>query len=393
MRRRAALSGLAVMVLVALPAAAAAQSTADGVLSFVLAPRSISTGDSRADAAAVTAVHDALADSLDVAAWLPAATSGGGFAFRPDSTLGGVAVRSSSSFGGFLTDRSLTTGRGRTTFGVHFRHLAFDSFDGRDLRDGTLVAMATRLSGEAAPIDRESLTLRINADVTTLAGTYGVSDRLDVTALVPLVRVSIDGQRVDTYRGESSQVSAGAATASGTGDIQIRGKYNLFRSASTGASLTAALRLPTGREEDFLGRGETTIRPGVTWSFEQPRVAVDASFGVEAGSDTRNIAYGGAVTFGVAPRLVVVGEVAGRRVNSAWHLEQSVAPRPGSTGVDILRLTATEGAAQQMTMVGGVKWNVLGSCVVSGNVMRRLTMDGLTASWVPSLALEYVFAR
>ena len=75
MRRRAALSGLAVMVLVALPAAAAAQSTADGVLSFVLAPRSISTGDSRADAAAVTAVHDALADSLDVAAWLPAATS------------------------------------------------------------------------------------------------------------------------------------------------------------------------------------------------------------------------------------------------------------------------------------------------------------------------------
>jgi hypothetical protein len=324
---------------------------------------------------------------------LPAATSAGGFAFRLDSALGGAAVRSSASFGGFFTERSLTAGLGGGSLDISYRRTLFDSFDGRDLRDGTLLATASRIQGETEPIDVESIAIRIDADVATLTGTYGVSDRVDVTALVPLIRLTLRGERIDTYRGNRAVVSTGEATTSGIGDIALRVKYNLLRQFGSGAAITAEVRLPTGREEDLLGAGETTIQPGVVWSFESAHMALDGAFGYVLGGPSRDVTYGGAVTVIATPRVMFIAEVAGRRFESTGTFVETVSPAPGLAGVETLRLSAIDEPAQRLTAVGGVKWNPAGSWILSASVLRRLTTSGLTAGWVPGATIEYVFGR
>jgi hypothetical protein len=41
--------------------------------------------------------------------------------------------------------------------------------------------------------------------------------------------------------------------------------------------------------------------------------------------------------------------------------------------------------------VGGFKWNVTGTWLVTANVLRPLTDSGLNASWVPSVTFDYSF--
>ena len=63
----------------------------------------------------------------------------------------------------------------------------------------------------------------------TLTGNYGVTDRFDIGGAIPFVRVSLQGQRVDTYRGRELVQATGSASASGLGDVVVRAKYNVLR--------------------------------------------------------------------------------------------------------------------------------------------------------------------
>ena len=73
-------------------------------------------------------------------------------------------MRSSDSFGPFFTERPLTVGTGRSSFGVSYQASVFESADGRDLRNGTLVSTASTLQGESKPFDVETVSLRIRTD-------------------------------------------------------------------------------------------------------------------------------------------------------------------------------------------------------------------------------------
>ena len=180
---------------------ASAQQSITDVLTFLLTNRSIPTGDFVRDEQAAVETRDILARFLSLElATLPVSSSAGGFTYRLDPALGTV-VRSSDSFGPFFTERSLTAGRHQASLGVGYRSTTFDNIDGRNLRDGTLVSTASILRGEPAPFDIETVALRIRTDTMTLTGNYGVTDRFDVGGAIPFVRVSLQGQRVDTYRG------------------------------------------------------------------------------------------------------------------------------------------------------------------------------------------------
>ena len=59
-----------------------------------------------------------------------------------------------------------------------------------------------------------------------------VTDRLDVGAGVPLVRVTLDGQRVDTYRGQRLVQAVASGLAAGLGDCRAVSS-ELARSANS----------------------------------------------------------------------------------------------------------------------------------------------------------------
>jgi hypothetical protein len=374
-------------------ATTASAQTLDSVLTFLLTNRSIPTDDFLRDEQAAAATAGAISTFLVTElGTLPISTSAGGFTYRLDPTLGS-SVRSSDSFGPFFTERSLTAGTRQIAVGLGYQHASFQKIDGRALRDGTLVATASKLHNDTQFFDVETLTLRMHTDTVTLSTNIGLTDRLDIGAALPLVRIALDGQRVDNYRGRQSVQATASGTASGPGDVIVRAKYNALRSTASGLALGLEARLPTGDEQNLLGTGQATVIPRAIASLEGARTGFHGNVGYAFGGFSEALDYSGAITFAASPRLTLVGEMAGRRLASIGRLVDTVAPHPSLIGVDTVRLTTTNEATARLVAAAGVKWNFRSTWLLSASVFRPLTEAGLTTRWTPTITVDHSFGR
>jgi hypothetical protein len=371
----------------------AAQQSVSDVLSFLLTNRSIPTDDFARDEAAAAATRDSISNFLLIElATFPVGSSAGAFTYRLNPALGTVE-RSSESFGPFITERSLTVGRGQSSVSVSYQTATFDSIDGRSLRDGTLVSTASTIRGEAHAFDVETVTLRIRANTMTVTANVGATDRLDISAALPFVRLSLAGQRLDTYRGSEALQASGSATASGLGDLLVRAKYNVFRMGGSGVAIGGELRVPTGDPDNLLGSGEVVVRPRVMASFEGERVGLHGEFGYALGGLSRELTYGSAITAVALPTLTVIGELSGRRYETIGRLEEIVEAHPRLAGVDTVRLTGVPQAMARVVAAAGIKWNIASTWLLSAYAIRPLTNAGLDAGWVPTVTVDYSFGR
>ena len=369
---------------------AEAQQSMSDVLSFLVTNRTIPTDDFVRDEQAAIATRDTISKLLVLElSWLPS-SSGGGFTYRLEPALGTV-IRSSDSFGPLFTQRALVSGQGRASIGVSYSSTSFENIDGRSLRDGALVSTASVFRGETVPFDIETVSLRIRSDTMTLNGTVGITDRFDVSAGIPFVRVTLQGERVDTYRGLQLLQATGSASASGLGDVILRGRYNVLLVGASGLAVSGEVRLPTGREEDLLGAGRASFTPRFVGSYENDRVGLHGEVGYTFRGVSDALSYAGAVTAVAAPRLTLVGELLGRRLNGVGQLEETTLPHPRLAGVDTIRLTSSGEAADRLVAVAGFKWNVASTWLLTANVLRPLTDVGLNAEWVPSVTFDYWF--
>jgi hypothetical protein len=177
MNRR--LTAFMFVLLLAAPPPALAQRSVTEVLSFLLTNRSIPTDDAAQDEAAAAATRDTISRFLLLElATLPTLSSSTGFVYRMDRDLGGIPVRSSQSFGPAFVDRSLTVGALRAAVGAAYQETRYDRIDGRSLRDGTLVATASRLTGQTDPFDVETVAIRLRTRTLTLSTNVGRTSRL-----------------------------------------------------------------------------------------------------------------------------------------------------------------------------------------------------------------------
>ena len=380
------------LVLVAGLPARAEQSVRE-VLNFLVTNRSIPTDDFVRDEEAAQATSDAIAGLLGIElATIPIASSASGFIYRLDPTLGTV-TRVTDSFSAFFTERSMTVGRELGSFSIAYRSATFDTIDGRNLRDGTLVSTASSIQGEPRPFDVETVSLRLRMDTITAAGSYGVTDRFEVGGAVPFVRLTLRGERVDTYRGQRFPQAVGSASAYGLGDLVFRAKYNVLQEAEGGVAVGAEARLPTGDEDNLLGAGEASVKPRVLLSYERETVAVDGEMGYSLGGLVRALEYSGAVTYAATPRLTLVGELLGRRLEGVGRLVETTQPHPRLIDVETIRLTSVPDTTTRLTAVAGFKWNISGGWLLSANVVRSLTDTGLNARWVPTIAVDYAVGQ
>jgi hypothetical protein len=380
---------IAVLVLLAARVADAQQSVSD-VLSFLVTNRSIPTGDFVRDEQAAIATRDTISKLLVLELATLPSSSGGGFTYRLDPALGTV-IRASDSFGPLFTERSLLAGRGRASFGMSFSSVSYDNIDGRSLRDGTLVSTASIFRGDTTPFDVETITLKFRTDTVTLNGTVGITDQLDISAGIPFIRLNLEGERVDNYRGQQLLQASGSASTAGLGDIVLRARYNMYHSGASGMAVGAEVRLPTGDEEDLLGTGSTSFTPRFIGSYEQDRVGIHGEVGYTLRGVSEALTYAGAVTAVAAPRLTLVGELLGRRLNAVGRLVETTLPHPRLAGVDTVRLTSSDETADRLLVVAGFKWNIASTWLLTANVLRPLTDVGLNARWVPSVTFDYWF--
>ena len=378
-------------VIGAAPSNALAQQSMRQVLSFLLTNQAVRTGDIEKDAQATAATRDTISRALLVElATLPISTSSGGFTYVFNSDLG-TRERASSSFGPFFVERALTSGRNQMSFGATFRYSQFDRLDGNDLRSGNFVTTATQFRDEPQPFDVETLTLTIDTRTVTAFANYGVGDRVDIGAAVPIVSMQLTGERINTYRGQTIPQAAATATTTGVADMAVTARAHLLGNRASGLSAGAELRLPTGREEDLLGTGEPAFRLLAIGSLEGTRVSAHLNGGYSWGGISREATYNAALTVAASERFTLVGEFLGRWVEGLGQIGQVTAPHPSSSGVDTIRLLpATTGTMTGMA-VAGFKWNVADRWLVNANVLLPVTDRGLRARIVPAIALDYSF--
>jgi hypothetical protein len=220
-----------------------------------------------------------------------AATSGGStFSFE-----GGVPTRTSTSAGPIFGERAQTLGRGRVLAGIGRAGLHFKTLRGVDLEhlqftfthansdfpgcdsvaggDCSLLGVPT-LENETIDLD---LALDLRLTVTAFLLTYGITDRIDIGAVLPLVSVSLEGTStaqvnpfgpppaVHFFGGtpESPILTASRTidgSSTGLGDVDARVKVNLRRGEPLSVSVLGDVRFPTGSRRNLLGSGAFAVR-------------------------------------------------------------------------------------------------------------------------------------
>jgi hypothetical protein len=361
------------------------------VLSFLLTNQSVPTGDFVKDAQAAATTADTINRLLLAElTTLPLSSSSAGFTYRVNPQLGTVE-RASQSFGPFFAERSLTAGRGQASLGVTLQFAKYTRLNDVDLGSGTLVTTANQFRDEVAPFDLEALTLEIQSRTLTFLGNVGLTDWLDVGVAVPVVSLSLEGSRINTYRGQQLVQATGAADTTGLGDMAIRAKVRLYGSAGTGLSLLAESRLPTGKREDLLGSGEASFTAIIVGSYEPGRFGAHANARLTRGGLFDEASLNGAVSFSPSPRVTLLGEVLGRRIDGIGRLAQERVPHPTIAGVDTLRLITTDDSVNTSAVTVGVRWNVAGAWLVNGGLTVPVVNHGLRSPATVVVGFDYAF--
>jgi hypothetical protein len=217
-------------------------------------------------------------------------SSGSTFSFE-----GGVPVRTSTSAGPIFAERAQTLGRGRVLVGLTRTGVNFSTFRGvgLDNLNFTFTHANTNFPGcdsvangncallGVPTLENETISLNLALDVsqtvTSFLLTYGVTDRVDLAVVLPIVSTSLSGSSnaqinpfgpppaVHFFGGTPDNPVLTASrlvqgSASGLGDVIGRVKVNLRRGEPLSVAVLGDVRFPTGSEEDLLGSGAFAAR-------------------------------------------------------------------------------------------------------------------------------------
>lgn len=361
-------------------------------------------------------------------ATFPLASSAGGFTYTFDPTLG-TFTRGTDSFGPTFTERAITIGKGKWNVGFNYLQSSYDSLDGLDLEGDMTFQL---LHQDAAHDDRQNpffegdlinvhTFLEVDTKTSVLYANYGASDKFDLAIAVPFVSVDLAAtaelsiDRLSTnlqpgihrfQNGGDTAVFADSDSASGIGDVVLRGKYRFAGGAANGFAAALDVRLPTGDEEDLLGTGFVQTKLTLLGSGTWGKMAAHGNLGYAIASGDSDVidelpdelSYAGALDFAVHPRFTISGELVGRTLFDATSA--SIVQRSFS----FVNSAGQAGTAQrpEVTFVEddlallwgglGVKFNPAGNLLLSLEGLYSLSDDGLQDEDLVALfGIEYSF--
>jgi hypothetical protein len=255
---------------------------------------------------------------------LPLASTASAFVYEYDAQTG-LYSRTSQSLGPVLTERGETVGRHKFFFGGTYQRFRFSKLDGVDLHH--IPALLPAVPSSVPPGDpylagqfistQNSIDIKMNQ--FTIFGTFGLTNRVDLSVAIPLMQVGFNVNSVATINriigtepiilpgaggkpvvsccsnggpgpygpayanyfdpqnpatsttrefSNNQSTSAGDLywnpsknSAQGVGDITLRLKANLYRNDRFSFAMLGDVRLPTGDASNFLGSGAIGIKP------------------------------------------------------------------------------------------------------------------------------------
>jgi len=353
---------------------------------------------------------------------LPLGSPSGGFTYQYDSSLGTFG-RSTQTFGPAFAERAVTVGRGKASFGMNYLIANYSSLDGKDLESGAIkfnlfhqrLSPASYVEGD---VIQAALGMKLTSATTAFFVNYGVTDRLDVAVAVPLVHVNMEltyhatildfathtvSPTTHTFAsGAKTQDFTSNGSATGLGDVAIRGKYNLFRTGAQGVAVLVDLRLPSGDKDNMLGTGSTQtavylVGSGVVGEKLSPHVSIGYTFASGGiANDTAN--YIGGIEYGATPKLTVIGDLLGHTVRNAFRLSDSSVPHSFQQGqlaptesTTLQTIAESLGSLTSIVATAGVKFNPVGNFLISAHLLLPLNDAGLKSRITPVLGFDYSF--
>lgn len=299
----------------------------------------------------------------------------------------GMPVESNESLGPLVGERAETLGQGHFNFGVSFSHTTYTRINNAPLN--ALTATLTPQNCSPVPsvncddVINLNLNVKLERDVTTLTGAYGITPKWDIGIVVPVIHVkataSANASLVDLNADGDSFVQTGSdvahsksgGEATGIGDVIVRSKYNLIRGPANFADLAfyGEVKAPTGDQNNLLGTGNTDVLAEIVASKQIGAVAPHFNLGYQValgtGSDRSNLRY-------------VVG--ADARISDSVTLGADIVGQRSDVGVHLVDVAI------------GAKWNIFDRSVVSAGLLVPLNGSvGLRPDYSWSLRWEMGF--
>jgi hypothetical protein len=350
---------------------------------------------------------------------LPIAAPVAGFIFA-----GGV-ITPTHSFGPVLTDRAETVGRNKLFVSLSYQYFNFDKADGVDLKNFGVVFThepePTACSGnptgclDGEPIyTRDVIATQNRIDLKvhqfTLVGTYGITDKLDLSLAVPILNIRMAMTSFATiFNFEPPPVNhqfSNSGYSFGMGDIALRTKYLARQRENYSIALGVDFRLPTGDANNFLGSGTWGFRPFVIFSMRAGKISPHATLGYQGNGDTvlagdvtsdpvtkRHLpnlfSYTAGADATISNKIGLTADfIGGSLLHASKITTTTFKDFGGNTHNDISTSFDTINLASASI---GAKYNPFGNFLITVNGLFRLNDAGLHSKPVPLFGLSYMF--
>lgn len=340
-------------------------------------------------------------------AQVPPPSATGAFRFEFDEESEGY-VRRPQSLGPSVAERATTLGRGTWALSFSYTRIDFDRLEGDSLRNlrSSQPALSASFLEQLPEEDRvraaddilaTQLDLRFGFDLWFLTAAYGLTDNIDVSLSLSVARARMranavarmidpngDGGAFFTVDQKGVVVEnlgdcpgeflcardSFDASAFGTGDLYLRGKWHVPQADWADLAVIGVLTLPTGNASDFLGFHSPTFTPWLVASrpFGRFTPHLNLGYAFRSGKDVSQAQWIAGADVLLHPSLTVAVDFLG------FHDD-----RRDGINDDIFQSAF------------GIKWNPFGQLVASANVQIPLNGAGLRADWIPSFQLEFVY--
>ena len=404
---------------------------------------------------------------------LPIASPSSAISFTYDPTLKTFAPTQEATLGPVLGERADTIGRKKFYLAFSYQYFSFNSIDGQNTADIPAVfehapfpptafapacpnqsGLPAKYAGNPCFV-RDFIQTDTNVNLRehqfTFYGTYGLTSKLDISVAIPILSVNLDvssrasivsnsvAPTLAAFPGnvfhqfDPATVSSCAGqpqpclqatftdkgSATGIGDVVIRGKYEAYKGEHLGFALGVDVRTPTGDESNYLGSGAVGVKPFGVLSY-RARVSPHLDIGYEINGDSilagnfvgtttptkgslpDRFVYIAGADFGVSKRLSAAFDYIGQQVIGAPQIVGSTYTDLGKCS-NLACSTLTTGTTHPTVAVNqdvnynqssasfGIKFRPLGNLVITGNALVRLNDSGLKASVVPLVGVSYSF--
>lgn len=310
-----------------------------------------------------------------------------------------------------FADRATTVGRGHVEIGATLDWSDLDRVDGGSFGDAVGITRTGLAGAQSILLQRVHVDdFRLSTLAMTTHVTVGITDRLDLTLLAPVVWTHLNAgirQQFDLFDASATHIGRSAAEprrtrgdATGIGDLVVRAKFLMWAGDRLRVMSNLAVRTPTGDADDFHGLGDTVVTPGLASSLRFGRAEVNAGVGLDLDADDlerSRVRYVLGGTLAVQSWLSLVLELVGssgleddrfevpgvlRTVNGVEI--QGVDPLASRTTLAVPRTDVVDLAVAAKIGLGDAGSLFLGTLV-------PLTSDGLRSAATPIIGIDVAF--